>query len=168
MARTIEGQLLASGYRFALIASRFNDFIVSKLVEGAMDALLRHGASENDISIYRVPGAFEIPLAAAKVARSKQAPDAIICLGAVIKGSTTHNAYISNEVTKGIAQIMLETGIPVGYGIITPDTLEQAIERAGTKAGNKGADAAMSAIEMVSLLKAIDSNSSSTKNSARK
>jgi len=156
MARIIEGQLLAQGFRFAIIASRFNDFIVSKLVEGAMDVLLRHGATDENITIYRVPGAFEIPLAAARIARSDNRPDAIICLGAVIKGATPHNAYISNEVTKGIAQIMMETGVPVGYGILTPDTLEQAIERAGTKAGNKGADAALSAIEMVSLVRAID------------
>ena len=156
MAKVIEGQLLAKGFRFAIVAGRFNDFIVSKLIEGAIDALVRHGAKDGDITVYRVPGSFEIPLAAARIARAQNAPDAIICLGAVIKGATPHNAYISNEVTKGIAQIMLETGIPIGYGIITPDTLEQAIERAGTKAGNKGADAALSAIEMVSLLKAID------------
>ncbi len=156
MANIVEGQLLAQGFRFAIVASRFNDFFVSKLIEGAMDALVRHGASEEDITIYRVPGSFEIPLATAKLARSTNAPDAIICLGAVIKGATPHNVYISNEVTKGIAQIMMETGIPIGYGILTPDNLEQAIERSGTKAGNKGADAALSAIEMVSLLRAMD------------
>jgi len=154
MPKTFEGQLTAKNMRFAIVASRYNDFIVSKLIEGALDCLVRHGAEDDKISIYRVPGSFEIPLAAARIARSSDPPDAIICLGAVIKGSTTHNVYIANEVTKGIAQVMLETGLPVAYGVITPDTLEQAIERAGSKAGNKGAEAALSAIEMVALFRA--------------
>jgi 6,7-dimethyl-8-ribityllumazine synthase len=154
MPKTIEGKLEAKGVQFAIVASRFNEFIVSKLIDGALDCLIRHGAEDKNITIYRVPGAFEIPLATARIARSDNPPDAILCLGAVLKGQTPHNEYIAAEATKGIAQIMLESGIPVAMGVLTPDTLEQAIERAGSKAGNKGVDAAMSAIEMVSLLKA--------------
>jgi 6,7-dimethyl-8-ribityllumazine synthase len=156
MPKIVEGQLSAKNARFAIVASRFNEFIVSKLIDGAVDCLVRHGAKDNLITIYRVPGAFEIPLAAARIARAENRPDAVICLGAVIKGATPHNAYIANEATKGIAQVSLETGVPIAYGIITPDTLEQAIERAGSKAGNKGVDAAMSAIEMVSLFRAAE------------
>ncbi|MCX7016798.1 MAG: 6,7-dimethyl-8-ribityllumazine synthase [Candidatus Sumerlaeota bacterium] len=154
MPKTFEGQLNAKDMRFAIVASRFNEFFVSKLIDGALDCLRRHGASDEGIAIYRVPGSFEIPAAAAKIARAPNRPDAIICLGAVIKGETAHNVYIANEVTKGIAQVGLETGVPVAYGVITPDSLEQAIERAGSKAGNKGAEAALSAIEMVSLFRA--------------
>ena len=154
MPKTIEGKLEAKGVQFAIVASRFNEFIVSKLIDGALDCLKRHGAEDKNIVIYPVPGAFEIPLATARIARSDNPPDAILCLGAVLKGQTPHNEYIAGEATKGIAQVMLETGIPISMGVLTPDTLEQAIERAGSKAGNKGVDAAMSAIEMVSLLKA--------------
>jgi len=152
MVKTFEGKLEAKGYRFALIASRFNDFIVTRLKDGALDALLRHGASEDRIDVIKVPGAFEIPLAAKKAARSGKY-DAVICLGAVIRGSTPHFEYVAAEVTKGIALVGLETEVPVTFGILTTDNIEQAIERAGTKAGNKGWDAAVSAIEMVNLLK---------------
>lgn len=149
-----EGMLLGQGLKFGVVASRFNEFITTKLLEGAQDALLRHGVSEDDIDIAWVPGAFEIPLVAKKLAETKRY-DAVICLGAVIRGATPHFEYIAAEVTKGIALTALETGLPVSYGIITTDTLEQAIERAGTKAGNKGFDAAVTAIEMANLLKNI-------------
>lgn len=152
MVRTFEGKLEAKGYRFAVITSRFNDFIVARLKDGALDALLRHGAAEDRIDIIKVPGAFEIPLAAKKAARSGKY-DAVICLGAVIRGSTPHFEYVAAEVTKGIALVGLETEVPVTFGILTTDNIEQAIERAGTKSGNKGWDAAVSAIEMVNLLK---------------
>jgi len=152
MAKIIEGKILAKGLKFGIVASRFNDFICEKLIEGALDALKRSGADEKDICIVRVPGAFEIPLAAKKLAKSGSY-DAVICLGAVIRGGTPHFEYISAEVSKGIALVTLETETPVAFGIITSDTLEQAIERAGTKAGNKGWDAAISAIEMANLLK---------------
>ncbi|RJP68482.1 MAG: 6,7-dimethyl-8-ribityllumazine synthase [Candidatus Abyssobacteria bacterium SURF_17] len=150
MPKVYEGQLIAKGKRFGIVASRFNEFITNKLLEGALDALKRHGAKDEEIEIAWVPGSFEIPYAAQRMAASKKY-DAIICVGAVIRGSTPHFEYIASEVTKGIAQTGLNTGVPVIYGVITPDTLEQAIERAGTKAGNKGFQAAMSAIEMVNL-----------------
>ncbi|MEA3470377.1 MAG: 6,7-dimethyl-8-ribityllumazine synthase [Thermodesulfobacteriota bacterium] len=152
MPKIIEGKIVAKGLKFAIIASRFNDFICGKLVEGAMDALKRSGADEKTITIARVPGAFEIPLVAKKLAQSGDF-DAIICLGAVIRGDTPHFEYISSEVSKGIATATLDTGIPIAFGVITSDTLEQAIERAGSKSGNKGWDAAISAIEMANLLK---------------
>ncbi len=149
--KTIEGQLTASGKRFTLIVSRFNELISSQLLAGAVDCLKRHGASDSDISIVWVPGSFEIPLTALKVAQN-QKPDAIICLGAVIRGATPHFDYVAAEVSKGIAQVSLQTGIPVTFGVLTTDTIEQALERAGTKAGNKGWDAALSAIEMVNVV----------------
>ncbi len=150
MPKVYEGQLIAKGKKFGIVASRFNEFITNKLLEGALDALKRHGAKDEEIEIAWVPGSFEIPYAAQRMAESKKY-DAVICVGAVIRGSTPHFEYIASEVTKGIAQTGLKTGIPVIYGVITPDTLEQAIERAGTKAGNKGFQAAMAAIEMVNL-----------------
>jgi len=150
MPRILEAKLLAEGKKFALIMSRFNDFITEKLVNGAVDALLRSGARDEDIDIVKVPGAFEIPLLAKKMAAKNQY-DAIICLGAVIRGATPHFDYVSAEVSKGIAMVGMEADIPVIFGIITTDTIEQAIERAGTKAGNKGWSAAMSAIEMANL-----------------
>jgi 6,7-dimethyl-8-ribityllumazine synthase len=150
MPKIYEGQLIATGKKFALVASRFNEFITNKLLEGALDALKRHGAKDEEIEIAWVPGSFEIPYAAQRLAESKKY-HAVICIGAVIRGSTPHFDYIAGEVTKGIAQTGLKTGVPVIYGVITTDTLEQAIERAGTKAGNKGFQAAMSAIEMVNL-----------------
>ncbi|RJP17565.1 MAG: 6,7-dimethyl-8-ribityllumazine synthase [Candidatus Abyssobacteria bacterium SURF_5] len=154
MPKTYEGQLVATGKKFGIVASRFNEFITNKLLEGALDALKRHGVKDDEIEIAWVPGSFEIPYAAQRLAESKKY-DAIICVGAVIRGSTPHFEYIASEVTKGIAQTGLKTGVPVIYGVITPDTLEQAIERAGTKAGNKGFQAAMSAIEMVNLFEKI-------------
>ena len=153
MPKLIEGNLLAEGKRFALIVSRFNDFISEKLVSGALDALKRSGASDEDIDIIKVPGAFEIPLAAKKVARNNY--DAVICLGAVIRGATPHFDYVSAEVSKGIATVSLDAEVPVIFGVITTDTIEQAIERAGTKAGNKGWSAAIAAIEMANLMNAI-------------
>jgi 6,7-dimethyl-8-ribityllumazine synthase len=152
MPRTIEGKLVAKGMKFGIVASRFNDFISGRLIDGAVDALTRAGADEKDIQIYKVPGAFELPLVAKKLAKTERF-DAVICLGAVIRGATPHFEYISAEVTKGIASVGLETEIPISFGVLTTDTIEQAIERAGTKAGNKGWDAAMSAIEMVDLFK---------------
>jgi len=154
MTTTYEGTLNAKGFRFAIVCSRFNDFIVNRLQGGAMDALLRHGASEDNITVIMVPGAFEIPLAAKKAAASSKY-DAVICLGTVIRGATPHFEYVAAEVSKGIAMIGLESGIPVTFGILTTENIEQAIERAGSKSGNKGWDAAVSAIEMVSLLKAM-------------
>ncbi|MBI4684077.1 MAG: 6,7-dimethyl-8-ribityllumazine synthase [Nitrospirae bacterium] len=150
--KMIEGELQAKGLKFAIVVSRFNDFITSKLLEGAIDALLRHGAKEEDIDVAKVPGSFEIPLIAKKMA-SKGAYNAVICLGTVIRGATPHFEYISAEVSKGIASASMETGIPMAFGIITSDTIEQAVERAGTKSGNKGWDAAITAIEMAQLLK---------------
>jgi len=147
-----EGKLNAKGFRFAIVVSRFNSFITERLVEGALDALKRHGADENKIDIYRVPGSFEIPLVARLLAKKKEI-DAVVCLGAVIKGATPHFHYVASEVTKGIAQSSLELEKPISFGIITSDSIEQAIERAGTKAGNKGYDAAVSAIELVNLIK---------------
>ncbi len=155
MPKIIEGKLLSEGKKFALVVSRFNDFITDRLVGGAMDALERSGAKEADIEIVKVPGAFEIPMIAKKLA-VKGKYNAVICLGAVIRGATPHFEYVSAEVSKGIAQVGLDTGVPVIFGIITSDTIEQAIERAGTKAGNKGWNAAMSAVEMVNLIEVID------------
>jgi len=146
-----EGQLKADGKKFGIIVGRFNEFIGGKLLSGALDALKRHGGSEENIEISWVPGAFEMPLAAQKMAKSKKY-DAVICLGAVIRGATPHFDYVSNEVTKGIASVSLSQELPIIFGVLTTDTIEQAIERAGTKAGNKGYDAAVSAIEMVNLL----------------
>jgi len=154
MDKLFEGVLLGKGLRFGMVISRFNEFVTRKLLEGAQDALLRHGVEEKDVDVAWVPGSFEIPLAAKKLAETGKY-DAVICLGAVIRGATPHWEYIATEVTKGIAKLSLDTGLPVSYGIITADTLEQAIERAGTKAGNKGFDAAVDAIEMVNLLKSI-------------
>lgn len=148
----LEGHLQAKGQRIAIVVSRFNSFITDRLVEGAEDALLRHGASDEDLTLVKVPGAFEIPLMAKHLAESKDY-DAVICLGAVIRGSTSHYELVSSEVAKGIAQVSLETKCPVIFGVLTTETIEQAVERAGTKAGNKGAEAAISAIEMVNLLK---------------
>lgn len=150
MPKILEGRISAEGFRFAVIVSRFNDFISSKLVEGALDALRRHGGSDDQISLVKVPGAFEIPLAAKKLAESGQF-DAVICLGAVIRGSTPHFEYVASEVSKGIALVALESKIPVTFGVLTTDNLEQAIERAGSKSGNKGWDAAVAAMEMVNL-----------------
>jgi 6,7-dimethyl-8-ribityllumazine synthase len=148
----IEGALQANGLRFAIVASRWNDLIVSRLIGGAQNALLRLGARESDLTLVRVPGSFEIPLAAKKLAASGKY-DAIICVGAVIRGETPHFDYIAAEVTKGMASASIETGVPIAYGIITADTVEQAINRAGVKAGNKGFEAAMAAVEMANLLK---------------
>lgn len=154
MPKIHEGHLNAKGYRFGLIVSRFNNFITERLLEGALDALRRHGAAEDKLEIVRVPGSFEVPLLAKKMASSGKY-DAVICLGALIRGGTIHFDILSSEVIKGIAQGSLETGVPMAFGIITTDTLEQAIERAGTKMGNKGWEAAESAIEMVNLVKAL-------------
>ena len=154
MTRVIEGTLTAKGVKFGIVVSRFNDFINKRLLDGALDALSRHGAEDENVSIVKVPGSFEIPLMAKKLADSGKY-DAIICLGAVIRGATPHFEYISAEVTKGIAKVTLDSGIPISFGILTTDNIEQAIERAGTKSGNKGWDAAMSAIEMVNVLKVV-------------
>ncbi len=151
MIETIQGNLTADQKKFALVAGRFNEFISSKLIEGAVDCLMRHKASEKDISLAWVPGSFEIPVVARKLAQSGKY-DAVICLGAVIRGATPHFDYVASEVAKGIAQSSLELGVPIIFGIITSDTIEQAIERAGTKAGNRGWDAALAAIEMVDLI----------------
>ena len=148
---TIEGQMTAKGMKFALVASRFNDLIVNSLVGGAVDFLVRHGAEREDITLVKVPGAFEIPLAAKKLAGSGKYA-AVICLGAVIRGHTPHFEYVAGECTKGLAQVCLETGVPVGFGLLTVDNLEQAIERAGTKAGNKGVEAAAAALEMARVV----------------
>lgn len=154
MAAVIEGKLNAQGLKVGIVVSRFNEFITSKLLEGALDALVRHGADEEDITVAWVPGSYEIPLVAQRMAAGDV--DAVVCLGALIRGSTPHFDYIAAEVSKGIAMVGLEAGMPVIFGVITCDTIEQAIERAGTKAGNKGADAAVSAIEMVNLLRQLD------------
>ena len=154
MSKHFEGKLLGEGLKFGLVISRFNEFITKKLLEGAQDALLRHGVKEEDIEIAWTPGAFEIPLVAKKLAQTKKY-DAVICLATVVRGGTPHFEHIAAEVTKGIAKVGLEADLPVIYGVITADTLEQAIERAGTKAGNRGFDAAMSAIEMANLLRSI-------------
>jgi 6,7-dimethyl-8-ribityllumazine synthase len=152
---THQGRLSAGGFRFALVSSRWNDFLTARLVEGALDALERLGADEGAVEHFRVPGSFEIPLAALKAAQSGRF-DAVVCLGTVIRGQTPHFEYVAGEVTKGIAHVGLQTGVPVLYGIVTADTLEQAIDRAGVKAGNKGFEAAMSAVEMVNLLKSVN------------
>ena len=154
MSKNFEGMLLGKGLKFGLVVSRFNEFFSKKLLEGAQDALLRHGVNEADIEVAWTPGSFEIPLIAQKLAQTKKY-DAVICLGAVVRGGTPHFDYIAGEVTKGIAKVNLDTGVPVIYGVITTDTLEQAVERSGTKAGNKGFDAAVSAIEMANLVKSI-------------
>ena len=153
--RKLEGKLVADGMKVGIVASRFNEFITAKLVSGAMDGLLRHDVKEEDIDAAWVPGAFEIPLIASKMAKSRKY-DAVICVGAVIRGSTTHYDYVCNEVSKGIASVSLESGIPVLFGVLTTENIEQAIERAGTKAGNKGYDCALSAVEMVNLIRQIE------------
>lgn len=155
MPQVIEAKLTAEGKKFGIIVSRFNDFITAKLAEGAMDALIRSGARDGDITIAKVPGAFEIPLVAQKMAAQKKY-DAIICLGAVIRGATTHYDYVCAEVSKGIAHVSMDAGIPVMFGILTTETIEQAIERAGTKAGNKGFEVALGAIEMANLGQALE------------
>jgi 6,7-dimethyl-8-ribityllumazine synthase len=154
--KLIQGNLIATDMKVGIVASRFNDFIVGKLVEGAEDALLRHGVEADNIALVRVPGAFEIP-AAAKLMVNSDAYDAIICLGAVIRGATTHYDYVCSEVSKGIAHLSMETNTPVLFGVVTTENIEQAIERAGTKAGNKGYDTALAAIEMVNLSAQINS-----------
>ena len=151
MANIIEGYISGKGLKFGIVAARFNEFIVSKLVGGALDTLHRHETADDDIDVAWVPGAFEIPLVAKKMAESGKY-NAVLCLGAVIRGSTTHYDYVCNEVSKGVAQVGLQTGVPTIFGVVTTENIEQAIERAGTKAGNKGADAAMAAMEMASLL----------------
>ena len=151
MPKEIEGKLEAAGLKFAVVVGRFNDFITSRLLDGCLDALIRHGAEDEKITVVKVPGSFEIPLAARKLAGSGRF-DAVIALGAVIRGGTPHFEFVASEAAKGIAQVMLETGTPVSFGIITADTIEQAIERAGTKAGNKGVAAALSAIEMARVV----------------
>lgn len=154
--RVVEGNLVVpKGAKFAIVASRFNHFIVDRLVEGAVDALVRHGASEADLTIVRVPGAWEIPVAVKRIAGSRKV-DAIVALAAVIRGSTPHFDYVAAEVSKGVAHISLDTGLPISFGVLTTDTIEQAVERAGTKAGNKGWDASTSAIEMVALSKSLE------------
>lgn len=150
--KIIEGELQAKGLKFGIVVSRFNDFITSKLLDGAIDALVRHGANEDHIEVVKVPGSFEIPIIAKKMA-SKGSYHAIICLGAVIRGATPHFEYVASEVSKGVAAASLETGVPIAFGVITSDTIEQAVERAGTKAGNKGWDAAITAIEMAQIIK---------------
>mgnify|MGYP000510719750 CR=1 FL=1 len=151
---TFEGKMTQDGIKVGIVVARFNEFITSKLLGGAMDGLLRHDVKEQDIDVAWVPGAFEIPLIAKKMAKSGKY-DAVICLGAVIRGATSHYDYVCNEVSKGIAQVSLNTGIPVLFGVVTTENIEQAIERAGTKAGNKGYDCALGAIEMVNLIKKI-------------
>ncbi|ROR30504.1 6,7-dimethyl-8-ribityllumazine synthase [Mobilisporobacter senegalensis] len=155
--KVYEGNLVAKNIRIGIIASRFNEFITSKLLSGAMDGLKRHGVNENEIDVAWVPGAFEIPLIASKMANGGKY-DAVICLGVVIRGSTSHYDYVCNEVSKGIAHVSLNSNIPVLFGIVTTENIEQAIERAGTKAGNKGYDCALSAIEMINLIKEIDNH----------
>ena len=155
MPKVIEGEITGKGIKFAIVVSRFNDFIGQRLLDGALDALKRHGASDDKITIVKVPGAFEIPSMAKRLSLDDQF-DCVICLGAVIRGATPHFEYISNQVARGIASVALESRIPVAFGVITSDTLEQAIERAGAKSGNKGWDAAVSAMEMVNLFKILD------------
>ena len=151
MPKTLQGQLLVEGKKFAIVVSRFNDFITSKLLSGAVDALTRHGCADDDITCVHVPGAFELPFMAGKLARSG-AYDAVICLGCVIRGETSHFEYVAGEAARGIGRVGCETGVPTTFGVITADTLQQAVERAGAKAGNKGVDAALSAIELTHLL----------------
>ena len=155
MTKTFEGKLVAHGMKVGIVAARFNEFITSKLLSGAMDGLLRHEVREEDVHVAWVPGAFEIPVIAAKMARSGKY-DAVICLGAVIRGSTSHYDYVCSEVSNGVASVTLETGVPVMFGVLTTENIEQAIERAGTKAGNKGYDCALGAVEMVNLIREID------------
>ena len=152
MANIIEGKITAEGLRFGIVAARFNEFITSKLLSGALDMLNRHGAAADAVDVAWVPGAFEIPLAAKRMAESKKY-DAVICLGAVIRGATSHYDYVCAEVSKGVAQVGLTTGVPTIFGVVTTENIEQAVERAGTKAGNKGADGAMAAMEMANLLR---------------
>lgn len=153
--KTFEGKLVSGEIKIGIVAARFNEFITAKLLSGAVDGLLRHDVREEDIQVAWVPGAFEIPLIASKMAKSGRY-DAVICLGAVIRGATSHYDYVCNEVSKGIAAVSLETGVPVLFGVLTTETIEQAIERAGTKAGNKGYDCALGALEMVNLIRALD------------
>lgn len=155
MMKTFSGKLVAQNLKIGIVAARFNEFITTKLLDGAMDGLLRHDIKEDDIHVAWVPGAFEIPLIAAKMAKSGRY-DAVICLGAVIRGSTTHYDYVCNEVSKGIASVSLSSGIPVLFGVLTTENIEQAIERAGSKAGNKGYECALGAIEMVNLMRELD------------
>ncbi len=155
MMRTLEGKLVAEDMKVGIVAARFNEFITNKLLGGALDGLTRHDVREEDIEVAWVPGAFEIPLIAARMAKSGKY-DAVICLGAVIRGSTSHYDYVCNEVSKGIASVSLETGVPVLFGVLTTENIEQAIERAGTKAGNKGYDCALSAVEMVNLIREME------------
>jgi len=152
MPRYIEGKLDAAGLRFGIVVGRFNSFIGERLLEGALDAIRRHGAQDDDVDVMRVPGAFEIPLAAQKMA-ARGTYDAVICLGAVIRGATPHFDYVAGEVSKGVAQVSLQSGVPVIFGVLTTDTIEQAVERAGTKAGNKGFEAAVTAIETANVFK---------------
>jgi 6,7-dimethyl-8-ribityllumazine synthase len=152
---TIEGHLQAKGLKFALVASRFNDFVVDKLIAGAADYLIRHGADRGDLRLIRVPGAFEMPVVVRKIVLH-HVFDGVVCLGAVIRGATPHFEYVASEVAKGLAQVAIETTTPVGFGILTTDTLEQAIERAGSKAGNKGAEAAQAALETAQVMKSLD------------
>ena len=153
--KTFEGKLVSKEIKIGIVAARFNEFITAKLLEGAMDGLLRHNMDEKDIHVAWVPGAFEIPLIASKIAKSRKY-DAVICLGAVIRGSTSHYDYVCSEVSKGIASVSLESGVPVMFGVLTTENIEQAIERAGTKAGNKGFDCAVGAIEMVNLIREME------------
>jgi 6,7-dimethyl-8-ribityllumazine synthase len=152
MPKIIQGDLSGKGLKFGIVAARFNDFITARLLDGAVDALQRHGVAESDIEVVKVPGSYEIPLAARMLAQTKKY-NAVICLGAVIRGATPHFEYVSAEVSKGVAAVSMETGLPVIFGVLTTDTIEQAIERAGTKSGNKGWDAALSAIEMANVMK---------------
>jgi len=153
--RTISGDLVARDLRFAIVAARFNDMIVDSLVRAAVDTLVRHGAAEKHIELVRVPGAFDLPLVVQKIAASKRC-DAVVALGAVIRGATPHFDHVAGQCAAGLARVSLETGVPVAFGVLTTDTIEQAIERAGTKAGNKGADAALCALELASLLRRLD------------
>jgi 6,7-dimethyl-8-ribityllumazine synthase len=155
LPKTIEGELLVRDLRFAILAARFNDFVVEPLVRGALDALKRHGATEKQIEIVRVPGAFDMPIVARKLALSRRY-EALIALGAVIRGQTPHFDYVAGECASGMARIALETGVPIAFGVLTTDTVEQAIDRAGGKAGNKGADAALTALEMANLMRRLD------------
>jgi 6,7-dimethyl-8-ribityllumazine synthase len=159
MTNTYEGNLLAKGLRFAIVASRFNDLITRRLLSGALDALSRHGADEQQIDVAWVPGAFELPLVAQRLAQS-ESYDAVICLAAIIRGATPHFEYVAAEAAKGVAKVGLDTGVPTIYGIVTADSIEQAVERAGTKAGNRGADAARSAIEMANLMRSLPAKGS--------
>ena len=153
--KTFEGNVTGRGLKFAIVVARFNEFITSKLLGGALDTLKRHETPEENITVAWVPGSFEIPLVAKKFAESKKF-DAVICLGAVIRGATTHYDYVCNEVSKGVAQVGLQTGVPTIFGVVTTENIQQAVERAGTKAGNKGSDAAVSAMEMANLMKAVE------------